>query len=274
MRVTLNGVVAADGEMWLYDFFDVPAFSPKTVRDALDNTPEGEELVLEINSGGGSVFAGFEIYSVLRSASRRTVAEVQSLAASAASTAMLGCGEVTASPVAQVMIHLPTLDLEGDRYDHLGAVDILDGITDSILNGYAAKCGARTTRDELRRLMRAETWLTAPEAKGLGLVDRITGEEQLDPAAVLNSCGGGLALRSLAGRPATDYGTLLDRYRDLAARGEAPARPELGIRGAAEAQRETVWNPWVEGFMTRDDAMEAARAALALEKIRFGGIAL
>ena len=83
MRVTLNGIVAADDDVEIYQWFGFAAFSPKAVRDAVASTPEGEELVLEINSGGGSVFAGSEIYSVLRSSGIHTVAEVQSLAASA-----------------------------------------------------------------------------------------------------------------------------------------------------------------------------------------------
>lgn len=283
MRVRLNGEVVADGDKWLYDFFEVPAFSPQTVRDAIDQTPEGEELTLEINSGGGSVFAGFEMYSVLRSAQRRTVAEVQSLAGSAASVVMTGCDEVTASPVAQVMIHLPTTGTWGDRYDHQDSIGVLDSVTDSILNAYVVKAGAKSTRAELRGLMKASTWLTAPEARGLGLVDRILGEEDVDPAAVLNACGGGRGIRAMASRPATDYGSLLDRYRTLMDEGKAPERPELRecsgeAEDAAEAQRETivVWNdldhPVSPITVLKDEDMDEALAMLELEKTRFGGM--
>ena len=66
MRITLNGLVVASDDQWLYDWFDIEAFSPGVVRRALEDNPEGEDLELEINSGGGSVFAGFEIYSLLR----------------------------------------------------------------------------------------------------------------------------------------------------------------------------------------------------------------
>ena len=60
-------------------------FDTSTVRQALENNPDGEELVLEVNSYGGSVWSGAEIYSVLRSSKTQTRAEIQSLAASAAS---------------------------------------------------------------------------------------------------------------------------------------------------------------------------------------------
>lgn len=59
MRKQLNGHVVKDEDLWLYSFFDLPAFSPQMVRDALEELPEGEDLILEINSGGGSVYAGF-----------------------------------------------------------------------------------------------------------------------------------------------------------------------------------------------------------------------
>lgn len=281
MRVRLNGEVVADGDKWLYDWFEIPAFSPQTVRDAIDQTPEGEELVLEINSGGGSVFAGFEMYSVLRSSGRRTVAEVQSLAGSAASVVMTGCDEVTASPVAQVMIHLPSTATYGDRYDHQDSIGVLDSVTDSILNAYVVKAGAKSTRAELRGLMKASTWLTAPEARGLGLVDRILGEEDVDPAAVLNACGGGRGIRAMAARPATDYGSLLDRYQTLMDEGKAPERPELRERSgeaenAAEAQRGPNWDRdpiEMKVVIEGDEDIAEALAVLELEKTRFGGFA-
>ena len=68
MRVRLNGTVIPSGSQWLYDYFGIDAFSPALVRQAVENNPEGEDLELEINSPGGSVFAGFEIYSILREA--------------------------------------------------------------------------------------------------------------------------------------------------------------------------------------------------------------
>lgn len=171
-RLTLNGIVAADDDLWIYDFFGYTAFSPRTVRDAIDNDTDGE-LTLEINSGGGSVFAGFEIYSILRNAKCRTVAEVQSLAASAASTIISGCSTVRMSPVAQIMLHLPSLTTEGNQADHRDSIRLLNSITDSILNGYESKCGDKATRDRLETLMRNETWLTAEEAVELGLADEI-----------------------------------------------------------------------------------------------------
>lgn len=92
MRTQLNGYVVDDEFLWMYDWFEIPAFSPQRVQDALENAPEGEEMIFEINSNGGSVFAGFEIYSVLRNAKQRTVAEIQSIAASTPTPSSAGRG--------------------------------------------------------------------------------------------------------------------------------------------------------------------------------------
>lgn len=253
MRKQLNGEVVSDQDLWLYQFFEVPAYSPQTVREALEETPEGEDLVLEINSGGGSVFAGFEMYSVLQNAKRKTVAEIQSLAASAATVVMLGCQEVVASPVAQVMIHLPSVVTEGDRYDHQDSIGVLDSITDSILNAYTLKCGPRSSRDELRRLMKTSTWMTAPEAKGLGLVDEILGEDEIDPAAILN-CAGGVChgIRAMAAGHASPA-VLRQEYARLVAQGKAPARGGIGEESKDGTE------------------LQEAKAKLELERIRFFG---
>ena len=85
MRVQLNGEILDDNWGLLFEYFDIPCAYPRKVRQAIEDNPAGEDLVVEINSGGGDVVAGFEIYSVLRGANCRTVAEVQSLAGSAAS---------------------------------------------------------------------------------------------------------------------------------------------------------------------------------------------
>ena len=108
MRYNLKGTICADEDAPIYRWFGLAAVSPSDIRQALADNPAGEEFVLEINSGGGSVYAGFEMYSLLRGAAVPTRAEVQSLAGSAASVVLAGADVAAASPVGQVMIHLPS----------------------------------------------------------------------------------------------------------------------------------------------------------------------
>ena len=198
-KVSLSGVVIPSDDQWLYDWFGVSAFSPATVRQALENNPEGEELEVEINSGGGSVFAGFEIYSLLYAAKCPTVAIVQSLAGSAASTVMSGCKRVLMTPVAQVMIHLPSSYVEGNQDDMKHEAKVLESITQSILNGYLVHCGGKSDRAKLEKLMHSESWITAQEAVELGLADGILGDDESAgqiSATIVNSVGSGI--RALA----------------------------------------------------------------------------
>lgn len=192
MRVTLNGIVSSDDDKWLYDWFGYTAFSPQQVRDAVANNPEGEELVLEINSPGGSVFAGAEMYSVLKSCTVPTRAEIQSVAASAASYLCLGCDTVAISPVAQMMVHLPTTRTDGDRTAHQRSIGMLDSTREAILNAYELKAKGKSDRAELRRMIAAETWLSAQDALDHGLVDEILGQEDqaaMSPGALVNAFG-------------------------------------------------------------------------------------
>ena len=228
MRVTLNGYVVADADVMFYRFFGYSCFSPKDIRKAAAENPEGEVLTLEINSPGGSVFAGNEMYSVLRSiGNTRTRAEIQSLAASAASYLCLGCSEVMISPVGQMAVHLPGACTEGNRNAHLESIQMLDSIREGILNAYELKAQGRADRAEFRRLMDASTFLTAQRAVELGLADGILyqdGETPLIiPGDITNAVGNGIQAlaNSAAGLPSA--AVLREQYQQLVDAGKAPA---------------------------------------------------
>lgn len=174
MRLTLNGFVASDEDAPFYRLYGYNCFSPGDVRRALKDNSEGEELVLEVNSPGGDVLAGSEIYSVLRGfRSFRVRAEIQSLAGSAASYLVLGCDRVEISPPALIMIHLPSMCSDGNYHDHQHDVKVLKQIGESILNAYELRTAGKTDRATLRSWMENETWLTAQEAVDAGLCDGV-----------------------------------------------------------------------------------------------------
>lgn len=196
MRYSLNGRIVADDDAPVLRWWGLSAVCPADIRQAIAENPADEEFTLEINSPGGSVFAGFEMYSVLRRASRdgvRIRAEVQSLAGSAASVAMVGADTVACSPVAQVMIHLPLTVTEGNQNVHRESVQMLESITESIIAGYERKVGNKTSPAALRRMMDRETFLSARAALEAGLIDEIIGEEQpgepININNIYNACG-------------------------------------------------------------------------------------
>ena len=182
MRINLKGELLIDEWADLYRFFgfETGFYCPSDVRAALDGLEPEEELVLEINSYGGCVDAAAEIYSMIQQAvaQGRTVrAEIQSLAASAASYLILACSRVDIALPAQMMIHRSRLEVVGTAHDHEWAAQALDVTDASILDVYCRKCGDRCDRAELERMMEAETYIGARRCLELGLVDGIIGEE-------------------------------------------------------------------------------------------------
>lgn len=275
-KVTLNGYVVASEDQWVYDFFGISAFSPATVRQALADNPAGEELEVEINSGGGSVFAGFEIYSLLYAAKCDTVAIVQSLAGSAASTVMSGCKRVLLSPVAQVMIHLPSSSAEGNQNDMKHEAKVLESITQSILNGYLVHCKGKSDRAQLEKLMQAESWITAQDAVELGLADGILGDEESAgqiSAAIVNSVGSGiraLATNNLGPLPTQE---LMARYEQMVKAGGTPVEghPVEGVSAEDATPEEDPDTPTGEEPEKPTDDWRA-KARLDIERNRFTNI--
>ena len=185
MRIKLCGEVCGNDYADLYRYFGFDVCCPNDIRQAIESCADGEELTVEVNSLGGSVYAGFEMYTLLRSYNGRTVAEVQGIAASAASVILAGCGEVKMSPVGQIMIHRSNAIATGNSRDLAQAKQMLDTIDQSILNAYEEKCGGKTSREALARMMRNETFMPAQEAIDCGLADSMLEAPETGSAGML-----------------------------------------------------------------------------------------
>ena len=181
MTINLSGELIPDEWAEVYEWFGYTTgfYSPMTIRKAIADLADGEELVLEINSVGGSVDAASEIYSVIAKCDHPTRAEIQSMAASAASYLILACDRVEIGLTAQMMIHRASGGTYGNAEDHEWVAGVLRVTDASILNSYVARCG-EDKREEIKALMDAETYLSAEDALRLGRVDAIIGKQ---PAA-------------------------------------------------------------------------------------------
>lgn len=178
ITLNLSGELMSDEWAELYRWFGFEAgiYCPGDIRAAIEQLQLGEELVLEINSIGGHVDAAAEIYAILSKLSNPTRAEIQSLAASAASYFPLACDRVEIALPAQMMIHCASWGVGGNKHDHLWTAQQLDVTDNSILDVYCHKCGDKTSRSELERLMNEETYLSARQCLEMGLVDAIIGD--------------------------------------------------------------------------------------------------
>jgi ATP-dependent Clp protease protease subunit len=143
--------------------------TPKLFKDEL-NSGEGN-ITLWINSPGGDVFAAAQIYNMLMDYPYDVTVKIDALAASAASVIAMAGTKVCMSPLAMLMIHNPITVAIGDSEEMQKAIDMLSEVKESILNAYEIKSGL--SRSKISKLMDAETWMNAKEAKKLGFADEI-----------------------------------------------------------------------------------------------------
>ena len=145
-------------------------FTPQDLKEALDGL-NGAELSIYINSGGGEVFAGQAIYTMLKRYAGRKTVYVDGIAASIASVIAMAGDRVIMPENAMMMIHKAWTLAIGNADDlakMAAEMTKLDGV---IAGVYAAKTG-RDAGDILGA-MAEETWFTATEALEYGLCDEI-----------------------------------------------------------------------------------------------------
>ena len=173
-EINIAGDIIPNDDKWIYDWLEWDCTCPNDVRRAIDENPEGETLTVLINSGGGSVMAGQEIYSMLHSRDDVEI-RIQSIAGSAASViAMANHSEI--SPVAMIMVHnVSMLGASGDYHDMKKNAEILQQMDAALAQAYVTKTGR--PEDEILEIMDRETWLTANQALEMGFVDAIEGSE-------------------------------------------------------------------------------------------------
>jgi ATP-dependent Clp endopeptidase proteolytic subunit ClpP len=167
--INIRGVIVPDDDKWIYDWLDISATCSADVRLALQDA-NGEDIEVHINSGGGDVFSGSEIYTLLRNYSGKILIKIQSLAASAAAVIAMA-GESEMSPIAQLMIHNVSGGARGDYHDMAHAAEVLENANRALAAAFVAKTGR--SEAEILAQMDRETWLTAEQAVQEGFVDRI-----------------------------------------------------------------------------------------------------
>ncbi len=198
MTIKLNGQVVSDDTARMYRWWGYTNLCcPGDIQGALDALEEGDTLEIEVNSGGGSVYMGFEMYSLLKGCGKPTVARVLGLAGSAMSVAICGCDRVEISPVGNIMIHRASTLAEGNSQDMKETKQMLDTIDESILNAYVLRCGESSSREQLKSWMKNETFFTAEAAVKAGLADAVMFQDEVNPMAVAASAYGRLMMVEL-----------------------------------------------------------------------------
>ena len=189
MDIYVNGTIVDSDDAWIYDLFGIENMSPTKMKDALKEA-DGNDVDIFINSGGGSVFAGSEIYSMIQRYKGNVTIHVTGLAASAAS--VIACaGKCLMAPTAQMMVHNVSSYGSGDYKNFDKMSEILKKANEAIAAAYVQKSGM-SMQDALE-LMDVETWLTAKDALEYGLIDGIEENQNANKQAESNDLTPSLA---------------------------------------------------------------------------------
>lgn len=131
----------------------------------------GADIVINLDSPGGSVFDGISQYNTLKEYSGNIAVKINSLAASAASYFPLAADKVIAHQNSTVMIHNVWSFTWGDHSALRKEADQNEALTKVISKLYAAKTGK--TEEELLQFMNDETWMYGDEILDFGIADEI-----------------------------------------------------------------------------------------------------
>lgn len=168
-KIEVKGTIVGNADKWIYEWFGMDATCPKDVNAAISEA-NGEPLLVEINSGGGDVFAGSEIYTALKAYAGTVEINIVGLAASAASV-IAQAGHSRISPTALFIVHNVSGSAAGDFHDMQQEAEILQTANKAVAAAYLEKTGK--SMEELLGIMDAETWMDAQKAVEYGFVDEV-----------------------------------------------------------------------------------------------------
>lgn len=151
---------------------DDDVINAKDIRESLESVTD--DIVIKLNSPGGDVFEGIEIYNYLKDHPSNITVEVTGIAASAATFITAGANEVIMNIGTSLMIHEASTLTWGNKSDIQKTLNALETIDESILSIYSEKTGQ--SNDQLEEWMNEEKWFTADEAVEFGFADSVKRE--------------------------------------------------------------------------------------------------
>ena len=164
----------------LGDITDVPYFEGDMSSVMMLKELEGDydEIVVNINSFGGSVAEGLSIFNQLKQHKAKVTTVCQGFACSIASIIFLAGDERVICDNSLVMIHNPWTVMQGDANSLRKEADVLDKIAQQSVDIYCQATGLN--EETIKQMMDEETWLDSKEALELGFATTIQENSKVD----------------------------------------------------------------------------------------------
>ena len=254
-KAPADGILDIDGEIVAEEGWFTPegAVVAKGFRQRL---AQYRNVTVRINSPGGDVMAGAEIYSALKEHSLnghgRVRVEITALAASAASVIAMAGDEIAMYPTSYMMIHNPWSIAIGDAKEMRKTARTLDVISEGLINAYQQRTGKG--RDELKRMLENETWMSAGTAVEQGFADEVIGAGAGDaPMAACLMSSRAHGVREILEK----YGAMI-RAEETEPEEEKPNEEPEETEERSEKEPENLWEDADEGADPDEDDPEEA----------------
>ena len=177
-------IIPISGIISNYEWEDESNVSPSSLRKSLQES-NGEDILVTINSPGGGVFAGLEMFSLLKNYPGNVETRIVSLAASMGSVLALAGNKKSAENTALYFIHNAQSYASGDYRELAKESQWLRDISDLIANLYDEYTDL--SFDEAVELMDADSQFFGNDLELLGFEIVNTGSSQSLSQARINA---------------------------------------------------------------------------------------
>ncbi|OFI46749.1 hypothetical protein BG262_02830 [Floricoccus penangensis] len=126
-----------------------------------------DEITVYINSPGGDVFEGLEVYNLLRASGKKVTTVLTGLSASMGSIIFLAGDERIAMTGSLYMVHKPSSMAWGDANDLKKSAEVLDKVQESLEAIYKERAGISDISDYINN----ETWWGVSEMTDKGIAN-------------------------------------------------------------------------------------------------------
>lgn len=188
-KIDIRGDIIPNDYKWYYEWLEMDSTCTKDVTEVLDKMVAGDDVDVYINSPGGVIDVGSEIYTLLRQKAETNPVNIYITGQACSAASIIACASHCAmSPTALMMVHCVSSGIRGNHNDMEHMADVLRTADRALCTAYTAKTGM--TEEEALQMMEQETWLTAEQAKERGLVDEIIFEDKGNEVLpMVASCG-------------------------------------------------------------------------------------
>ena len=156
-----------------------------TVKKAL-NDAGGQDVLINISSSGGSIIEGMAISEMIALYSGRTTTRGIGIVASAATIILMAGKKKEMTKNSFFMMHNSWGGVEGNVFELEKTIELLRMFDEQMAAIYTAQLESKgkliggskeKTLEEIKKMMAAETWLTADQALEMGFIDIIIEEK-------------------------------------------------------------------------------------------------